>query len=295
MNAFLGLGSNLGDREQNLCAALAELGKIPGMKILQTASFYDTAPVGYAEQPNFLNTAARIETSLTAHALLSAAQDVEKKLGRAETFRWGPRLIDIDILAYGDEIIDTEDLHVPHLELPRRGFVLEPLCEIAPDFKDARGGQTYRELFAAYRSIPADNNCVQTNTPEDTAVLAQRIAKQLRPGAVVALNGELGAGKTTFARALVKSLGNTARVVSPTFAILNIYPGQIPVYHFDFYRLRGAADVADIGGAEFIPSSGGITLIEWAEKIPEILPENYWEINIDVLDEQGRCFKIRRY
>ncbi|GBR75175.1 2-amino-4-hydroxy-6-hydroxymethyldihydropteridine pyrophosphokinase [Candidatus Termititenax aidoneus] len=275
MNVFLGLGSNLGDRAQNLRDALAELGKLEKTKILKTASFYDTAPAGYTEQPRFLNTAVQIETALPPRALLAATQNIEKKLGRAPTMRWGPRIIDIDILAYAAQIIDEPDLHVPHLELIRRLFVLEPLCEIAPEYIEARSGQTYSLLY--------------------TECLAAALAQELQPGAVVALNGELGAGKTTFARALVKALGNTAHVASPTFTILNIYPGKIPVYHFDFYRLQDAADLENTGGAEFIPPSDGVTVIEWTEKIPEILPENYLEITITVTTEQTRVFTIERH
>ncbi|MDR1452489.1 MAG: 2-amino-4-hydroxy-6-hydroxymethyldihydropteridine diphosphokinase, partial [Candidatus Margulisbacteria bacterium] len=151
-NVFLSLGSNLGDRAQNLRDALAELGQLPETKILKTASFYDTAPVGHAEQPRFLNTAAQLETTLPPRALLTAAQNIEKKLGRVKTFRWGPRVIDIDILAYAGQIIDESDLRIPHLELPGRGFVLEPLCEIAPEYIEARSGQTYRTLLERLRA-----------------------------------------------------------------------------------------------------------------------------------------------
>ncbi|MDR1113531.1 MAG: 2-amino-4-hydroxy-6-hydroxymethyldihydropteridine diphosphokinase [Candidatus Margulisbacteria bacterium] len=275
MNVFLGLGSNLGDRAQNLRDALTELGKLAETKILQTASFYDTEPVGYTAQPRFLNTAARIETALPARALLAATQNIEKKLGRAPTFHWGPRVIDIDILAYAAQIIDEPDLHIPHLELAKRLFVLEPLCEIAPEYIEARSGQTYSLLY--------------------TECLAAALAQELKPGSVLALNGELGAGKTTFTRALVKALGSAAPVSSPTFAILNIYAGKIPAYHFDFYRLQDLADLENTGGAEFIPSGDGVTIIEWAEKIPEILPENYLEITITVTANQNRVFTIKQH
>ena len=125
----------------------------------------------------------------------------------------------------------------------------------------------------------------------ETENLAQELARELRVGAVVALNGELGTGKTTFVRACVQSLGSPARVTSPTFALLNIYPGRIPVYHFDFYRLQTRADLENIGGTEFIPSRDGITFIEWAEKIPEVLPEDYLEIRISAAGER-RVFEF---
>jgi len=146
MNVFLGLGSNLGNREKNLQDALAELHKLADGK-LKISSFYDTAPVGYREQNRFLNAALGFNTKLSPKKLLTALQIIEKKLGREPTFKWGPRIIDIDILAYGDKIIDTETMHIPHLELPNRKFVLEPLCEIAPNTIDARSKKTYRQLL----------------------------------------------------------------------------------------------------------------------------------------------------
>ena len=149
MNVFLGLGSNLGQREQNLRNALAELRGLPRTRIQKISSFYDTVPVGCREQNNFLNAAVQLYTALSAPRLLAATQAIEKKLGRVKTFHWGPRLIDIDILAYGGRIIDRTDLQIPHRELPRRRFVLAPLCEIAPDALDARSQKTYRQLLAA--------------------------------------------------------------------------------------------------------------------------------------------------
>lgn len=147
MIVFLSLGSNLGDREQTLQNALDELRKKFGL--LKVSKFYDTAPVGYREQNRFLNAVVRLNTDLPPEKLLAETQALEKKLGREPTFKWGPRVIDIDILAYGDKIIDAENLHIPHLELPNRKFVLEPLCEIAPQAVDARSKKTYRQLLEA--------------------------------------------------------------------------------------------------------------------------------------------------
>ncbi|MDR2430787.1 MAG: 2-amino-4-hydroxy-6-hydroxymethyldihydropteridine diphosphokinase [Candidatus Margulisbacteria bacterium] len=146
-NCFIGLGSNLGDRGQNLRRALAELEKLSGTKILKVSAFYDTAPVGYREQNRFLNAAAQLETDLTPLELLAKTKAIEKKLGRETSFKWGPRVIDIDILAYGGQIIDAEGLRIPHLELSARRFVLEPLAEIAPDYIDARSQKTYKQLL----------------------------------------------------------------------------------------------------------------------------------------------------
>lgn len=131
--AYLGLGANLGDRESTIISALRELNGLPTIQVAQVSSLYETAPVGVTDQPNFLNAAAEIRTTLNPEKLLEALLDLEKKFGRVRTLRWGPRVIDIDILAYGNEIRATPALKLPHPRLTERAFALVPLAEIAPD------------------------------------------------------------------------------------------------------------------------------------------------------------------
>jgi 2-amino-4-hydroxy-6-hydroxymethyldihydropteridine diphosphokinase len=128
---YLGLGSNLGNRRRNLAVALLRLE--PLVRIEAVSSLYETEPVGEQEQPAFLNAACRAVTGLPARGLLRHLQEVERELGRRPGERWGPRPIDIDLLLYGDEVIDEADLRVPHAELAKRAFALAPLAELAPD------------------------------------------------------------------------------------------------------------------------------------------------------------------
>ena len=130
---FLGIGSNLGDRWANLERAVELLGARPQIEVLRISSFYETAPVGCTEQPDFLNAVALVETSLKPRELLQAILGIENQMGRLRTIRWGPRVIDIDILLYDGEQMDEEDLCIPHPRMMERGFVLRPLAEIAPD------------------------------------------------------------------------------------------------------------------------------------------------------------------
>lgn len=130
---FLGLGSNLGDREENLRAALRKIAALPGTEVVRVSAFRETPPWGVAEQPDFLNAVAEVRTELSPEALLRAAQAIERELGRTPTFRWGPRRIDIDLLLYGDRRIDLPHLKLPHPHLLDRPFVREPLEEIAPE------------------------------------------------------------------------------------------------------------------------------------------------------------------
>lgn len=132
--AYVGLGSNLGDRKALLQAALEQLAAEPGVELLAVSACRDTAPVGFLDQPRFLNAAAAIETTLCARELLDRLLGVERRLGRVRAGdRFGPRSIDLDLLVYGDEVIDEPGLEVPHPRLHERAFVLEPLVELAPD------------------------------------------------------------------------------------------------------------------------------------------------------------------
>jgi len=126
--AYIGLGSNLGDRDATIRAAIASL---PG--VVAVSKLRETEPVGVVDQPRFLNGAARLETELSARQLLDALLAVERELGRERRERWGPRTIDLDLLLYGNETLDEPGLTVPHPHLHERRFALEPLAELDPE------------------------------------------------------------------------------------------------------------------------------------------------------------------
>ena len=132
--AFVGIGSNLGEPEGQIAAALDQLAAEDGIELVAVSTLRETEPVGYVDQPNFLNGAARIETELSARELLERLLAIESRLGRVrgEGPRFGPRMIDLDLLVYGDERIDEPGLTVPHPRLAERRFALEPLAELAP-------------------------------------------------------------------------------------------------------------------------------------------------------------------
>ena len=131
--AYVGLGANIGEPRAQLLAAWDALGRIPQTRAIARSGLYRSAPMGHEDQPDFLNCAAKLDTALEPHALLSHLQKVERDLGRERSFRDAPRTIDLDLLLYGSESIDTPDLVVPHPRMHERAFVLEPLIELDPD------------------------------------------------------------------------------------------------------------------------------------------------------------------
>jgi len=131
--AFLGLGSNLGDRLANLQAAIDALRTEPGLRVTASSRVWETTPVGGPPQPDYLNAVIRIQTDLSARDLLDVGHRVEARLGRVRKERWGARTIDIDILLFDQEEIDESDLVVPHPRMTQRAFVLLPLLELEPD------------------------------------------------------------------------------------------------------------------------------------------------------------------
>ncbi|MYC31960.1 MAG: 2-amino-4-hydroxy-6-hydroxymethyldihydropteridine diphosphokinase [Chloroflexi bacterium] len=147
---YLGLGGNLADRLAALTEALALLDSTPGMRILSCSSVYETEPWGVVDQPAFLNLAAGFETTLSPSELLAVCKQVESQVGRTESYRWGPRLIDVDILLYGDAVVSSTqpDLQIPHARLAERAFALVPLAEIAPDAVVPRLGKQVLQMLS---------------------------------------------------------------------------------------------------------------------------------------------------
>lgn len=157
---YLCLGSNLGEREQNLTEALTLLSQ--KLNLQKVSSVYETEPVGYKEQPFFLNLVCQISTNLSPGELLHLAKAIEAKMGRVSSFPNAPRVIDIDILLYDTQIIENQDLTIPHPRMTERAFALVPLAEIAPEFVHPQLSKSIAELAASVK----EHNKVEKWTEE---------------------------------------------------------------------------------------------------------------------------------
>lgn len=184
--AYIGLGSNLGDRKANIEKAVELLKATPGIDSLRKSELLETEPLGKAEQSKYLNTVAELQTSLDAKALLKKVFEIETALGRQRQEKWGPRSIDLDLLLYSGEIIKTEDLIVPHSQMHLRSFVLKGLCELSADLRHPVLGTTMAELLERL------NGCDFAIDPD---------IPQL-----VSIAGQIGVGKTTLARKLSEKI-----------------------------------------------------------------------------------------
>ncbi|ANU24703.1 2-amino-4-hydroxy-6-hydroxymethyldihydropteridine diphosphokinase [Planococcus donghaensis] len=154
--SYLSLGSNMGDRFEMLRQAVSQLSKSPSITVTRISSLYETDPVGFTEQEPFLNMVVQLETELDAFKLLDVCQEIEHNLNRKRLVRWGPRTIDLDILLYNRDNIESERLIVPHPRMEERAFVMVPLLELAPEFKIVHSFKADGvRLWKSYKDVEA--------------------------------------------------------------------------------------------------------------------------------------------
>lgn len=144
---YIALGSNIGDSESYLSEAVSKIGNLPTSDILKVSSYLVTAPYGVTDQPDFLNACLSLRTLLYPEELLKELNRIEQEAGRERKIHWGPRTLDLDIILYDDLVVEEEHLCIPHVEMHKRTFVLEPLAEIAPYKRHPVYGKTVRELL----------------------------------------------------------------------------------------------------------------------------------------------------
>ncbi len=292
--AVLGLGSNTGDKERHLREAARALAGHVAIAVADAAPLYRTAPQYDLDQDWFLNGALRVITLLDPENLLRELKALERRLGRRETRRYGPREIDLDILLFREAggrwaRRDSETLTLPHPRLAERIFALRPLLDLAEraGWNEAESAP-WREALRALESKPGAQDAIspfesapppgaglprprplELATPAATEALGARFGRAARAGEVWALCGPLGTGKTCFARGVARGLGVRGAVQSPTFTLCREYEeGRLALRHWDFYRLADPAEAESAGFFDTLEEEDGVTVVEWAEKFP---------------------------
>lgn len=144
---YAGLGSNLGNKRENILSAIDRIDACDGICVKEKSGFYNTTPVGGSPQPDYVNCVIGLETEIEPQTLLEVFKKIEIGLGRKPGMRWGPRVVDLDIILFGDRIVNDHNLKIPHERMHERAFVLEPLSEISPDTKHPVSGTSISELL----------------------------------------------------------------------------------------------------------------------------------------------------
>ncbi len=355
--AYCILGSNQGPRAATLRRAVFLLADAPRVDVLQTSSVYETEPWGRTDQPRYLNAAVELRTSLEPEELLDCFQAVERRLGRGPSEeRWGPRPIDLDLALYGDRIVETPRLTVPHRHLAERAFALAPLLEIAPDIcrpveKDGESpddatvlleGEPYAlalqrlgpQAADSHRPVgklalslaspcdkpgehapavdprlPAEESLLfLSRSQEETERLSEALGRRMQGGEALALVGNLGAGKTCFARGIARGLDIPGNITSPSYVLVKSYEGRLAFHHADFYRLAETAspvesddasgkeelDLATLGLEDYLENPEAVVLVEWADHFPNWLEPPFYLVEITGRGDSPRAIHLRR-
>ena len=304
--AAIAIGSNVGDRLHWLNDALARVDAIAGFTVLETARVHESAGWGREDLKPFLNSAfaVAVPREMTPRRILQHLLDVETAMGRNRTLKWGPRTIDLDLLAIDDESATEPGLNLPHPWIARRPFVYTPLGEIA------HWHRRWRELVVPHAegiAIEADTVPLAgqprpwgrradvvtqlvcgTESEEESVALGRLIGSCLTGGETIFLEAAMGAGKTMLARGIARGLGIADRVQSPSFTLCREYAtGRLPLEHWDFYRLESEEDLestAWFGDRDDHP----VRIVEWASRFPTAAHAPWLSVRIEIVGPEQR-------
>lgn len=307
----IALGANLGDREASLSRALHRLDHLSGLMLLATSPLVESEPWGDTDQPPFLNAAVVGRYAGTATALLSHLQEIERDLGKQVLRHWGPRIIDLDLLFVGEERVADASLRLPHPRIADRPFVHVPLrralaaADLPPSYCPTPSAAGVA-IEADTRVLPpaerwpiaadaSDSRRGVLSSIEQTHHLAAAIAQWIRPGDQLAVDGPLGAGKSELCRAVLRSLGVTDRIASPTFTLCRQYQHHGgSAEHWDFYRIGSLEELEAAGWGERWSSAAPVIFAEWAPRFPEAFAADALCVTLEPIGDDARLLTMHR-
>ncbi len=313
MSMFLyaiNIGSNVGNRERHLSSALARIASWNDIRVIATSHIYESKGWGGENLDDFLNAVAVIASNKIApDALLKKLRHYEDQRRRQRTVKWGPRTLDLDIMACNDLEENTETLTLPHPYISDRPFFYLPFREVS-SFHDSWKALTHASdegkkiehetwRFSDSPAWGTQEEAVKSidlilESESQTEQFGRTLAPFLAHGYTLALDAPMGTGKSVLARSIARGLGIEERIQSPTFTLCRQY--NIPdedalIEHWDFYRLSSIDDLDSAGFFDRDPRRV-LRLIEWAEMFPEALPENAILIKMNPIDESRRRISI---
>jgi 2-amino-4-hydroxy-6-hydroxymethyldihydropteridine diphosphokinase len=311
MIAAIGLGSNIEPRLRYLTRALIQLDRLPGCRLLGVSRIWGSRGWGREDLADFFNAVAILQSEQQPEALLSLLRRIEDGLGRQRTEHWGPRTLDLDLLACDDLQIQSVNLQLPHPWIAHRPFVYRPLSELVahhPAWAElyanppAAAREQERDSVATDLGIPIWGHPILppwrsaslvTVAEEETLAVMQEMAGALVPGDLVFLEGEMGAGKSVAARGIARGIGITGPIQSPTYTLCRQYSqGATKLEHWDLYRLSSADDLESAG--YFALDSNAMRVVEWANMFPTEAGSPTVRIRLEVIDSQSRRLTFDR-
>jgi 2-amino-4-hydroxy-6-hydroxymethyldihydropteridine diphosphokinase/tRNA threonylcarbamoyl adenosine modification protein YjeE len=306
--AAIGLGSNIEPRRVYLDRAIAAIDALPGTSVRGVSRLWRSKGWGLADLEPFLNAVAVVTTTLEPHALLVELRAIEDANGRQRTIKWGPRTLDLDLLACDDLTIDDSVLQLPHPWIARRPFVYLPWREVLdlrpewgrllePNPPEAVGEEQDSspilepDVLWGRRAEATHEAMILGATEEQTQEVGARLALWLRAGDLVFLEGRMGAGKSVIARGIARGLGITGPIQSPTYTLCRRYEsGRTPLEHWDLYRLGSPDELVSCGYEP--PDVSAIRVVEWASLFPHDAGKPTLGVELSVLPDDSRRIRL---
>lgn len=306
----IAFGSNLGDRQYYLDTALAIICRMEGMELVATSAIFESKGWGKEDLEPFLNAVAVVKSQYTTPPfLLRKLQRIEDLLGRTRDEKWGPRTLDLDLLACNNESWVSEGLTLPHPWIKQRPFVYLPLAQVADCFRtwkdlstgDEEGQKIEKDstlnalphpVWGSRFSPSCSSIELETASEEETLELAKSLAPYLFPGDTIALEAPMGSGKSVFARGIARGLAIEGPIPSPSYTLCYSYDGPHQrLEHWDFYRLSEDDELESTGF--YTPESeDAIRVIEWAENFPEAIGTPLMTVHLTPIDAERRSIRL---